>query len=152
MWASNRTERWGPRSALGSELVSWARGSCFVTIHVVQPFDTNDQEFERSTEPQPFVDAGSVDHFPSGTCKTISLPDGHELALYNVDGEFYATTNFCPHKGAPLADGSLCGHVIECGLHGWQFDVRTGECLTVRETIKTYPLKIEDGVISVELD
>ena len=77
---------------------------------------------------------------PAGACTSLELPDGNELAIYNVDGEFYATENFCPHKGARLSEGILCGHIIECGLHGWQFDVRTGECLTVPEPIKTYPL------------
>jgi nitrite reductase/ring-hydroxylating ferredoxin subunit len=66
------------------------------------------------------------------------LPDGNEVAVYNVGGEFYATDNFCPHRGARLTEGVLCGYIVECGLHGWQFDVRTGECLTVPEKIKTY--------------
>ncbi len=88
---------------------------------------------------------------PSGTCTSLELPDGNELAVYNVDGEFYASENFCPHKGARLTEGTLCGHIIECGLHGWQFDVRTGECLTVRDRIRTYPVTIEDRVIKVHL-
>jgi naphthalene 1,2-dioxygenase ferredoxin component len=88
---------------------------------------------------------------PSGTCISLELPDGNELAVYNVDGEFYATENFCPHKGARLTEGTLCGHIIECGLHGWQFDVRSGECLTVPDRIRTYPVTIEDGVIKVHL-
>jgi len=58
--------------------------------------------------------------------------------VYNVGGEFYAIDNFCPHRGARLTEGVLCGYIVECGLHGWQFDVRTGECLTVPEKIKTY--------------
>jgi nitrite reductase/ring-hydroxylating ferredoxin subunit len=93
---------------------------------------------------------GAVADLQPGECARFELPDGDELAVYNVGGEYYATDNFCPHKGAPLSEGVLCGHVVECGWHGWQFDVRTGECLTVRETIKTYPLKIEDGMVSVE--
>ena len=84
-----------------------------------------------------------------GTCLSLELPDGNELAVYNVDGEYYATENFCPHKGARLTEGTLCGHIIECGLHGWQFDVRSGECLTVRETIRTYEVKVEDDLIKV---
>ncbi len=92
---------------------------------------------------------GAISDLQSGACARIELPDGHEIAVFNVGGEFYATDNACPHRGAPLSDGPLCEHVIECGLHGWQFDVRTGECLTVRETIKTYLLEIEDGVVKV---
>jgi nitrite reductase/ring-hydroxylating ferredoxin subunit len=96
------------------------------------------------------VIVGTINHLKPGECARIALPDGDELAVYNVGGEYYATENFCPHKGAPLSEGVMCGHVVECGWHGWQFDVRTGECLTVRETIKTYPLKIEDGVAIIE--
>jgi nitrite reductase/ring-hydroxylating ferredoxin subunit len=79
----------------------------------------------------------------------IELPEGRELALYNVDGEFFATENFCPHKGARLAGGILCGHVIECDWHGWQFDVRTGECLTVLEKIETYEVVLKDGAVRI---
>jgi len=131
----------------------WLHKTCFVTIHAMQSFNTEPDD-DAATPPTAArkVVVGTINDIRPGDCARFELPDGDDVAVFNVDGEFYATTNFCPHKGAPLADGSLCGHVIECGLHGWQFDVRTGECLTVRETIKTYPLKIEDGVISVELD
>jgi len=88
---------------------------------------------------------------PAGACTSLELPDGNELAVYNVDGEFYATENFCPHKGARLSEGILCGHIIECGLHGWQFDVRTGECLTVKERIKTYEVCVKDNVVTVNV-
>ncbi len=88
---------------------------------------------------------------PPGACTSLELPDGNELAVYNIDGEFYATENYCPHKGARLTDGTLCGHIIECGLHGWQFDVRSGECLTVRDRIRTYRVTIENSAIRVHL-
>ena len=86
----------------------------------------------------------------SGT--RFELPNGDELAIYNIDGEYYAIENSCPHKGAPLAEGNLCGHVVECGLHGWQFDVRTGECLTVKERIRAYRLRVEDGMLKIEVE
>jgi nitrite reductase/ring-hydroxylating ferredoxin subunit len=66
-----------------------------------------------------------------------------------VDGEYYATENFCPHRGAPLNEGVLCGHVIECALHGWQFNVRNGECLTVPDRLKTYEVLVEDDLIKI---
>jgi naphthalene 1,2-dioxygenase system ferredoxin subunit len=100
-------------------------------------------------ENQHAVEAGCADDLPAGTCKTVDLPEGRELALYNIDGEFYATESFCPHRGARLADGILCEHVIECELHGWQFDVRTGECLTVTEKLRTYEVFVEGGLIKI---
>jgi nitrite reductase/ring-hydroxylating ferredoxin subunit len=95
--------------------------------------------------------AGRVEDLPPGRSLTVALADGNELAVYNVDGEFFATENSCPHHGAPLADGRLCGHVIECGWHGWQFDVRDGRCLLVSESIATYRVLVEDGLIKIEV-
>ena len=115
----------------------------------MQSFASDNDDSERLRETQQAVDAGRVDDLPVGSCKTIDLPEGRELALYNVNGEFYATENFCPHKGAPLANGTLCEHTIECDWHGWQFDVRTGECLTVREKLETYEVVVEGGLIKV---
>jgi nitrite reductase/ring-hydroxylating ferredoxin subunit len=115
----------------------------------VQSFDTHESQFEEPPQTPNTVSAGRIEDFPEGTCKTIELSPEREIALYRVNGEFYATENFCPHKGAPLAGGKLCDHVIECEWHGWQFDVRTGQCLTVREKIATYAVVIEEGHIKV---
>jgi len=49
------------------------------------------------------------------------------VALFNVDGEFYALDGVCPHQGGPLGEGQLCGMIVTCPWHGWQFDVRTGQ-------------------------
>jgi nitrite reductase/ring-hydroxylating ferredoxin subunit len=95
--------------------------------------------------------AGLAEDLATGQVITIDTPDGDQIAIYNVNGELFATENFCPHRGAPLSEGFLCGHVIECGLHGWEFDVRSGECLTLTETIKTFPVTVEDGVIKVRV-
>ena len=107
----------------------------------MQSFDTK----------QTFI-VGRIDDLPPGACVSFELPDGSELAIYNVNGEFYATENSCPHRGAPLTEGTMCEHIVECGLHGWQFDVRTGECLTVEERIKTYSVKVEEGIVKVEIE
>ena len=117
----------------------------------MQSFNTEPDDTTTPVAAKRRLVLGAVADLQPGACARFELPDGDELAVYNVGGEYYATENFCPHKGAPLSEGVLCGHVVECGWHGWQFDVRTGECLTVRETIKTYPLKIEDGMVVVEV-
>ena len=105
------------------------------------------QSFDTKTD----VIIGRIDDLRPGACVSFELPDGNELAVYNVGGEYYATDNSCPHRGAPLSQGALCGHVIECWLHGWQFDVRSGECLTVPDRIRTYQVTVEDQMIKVHL-
>lgn len=115
----------------------------------MQSFNTNTED---DTKPQgQTVVAGPVDLLPSGRCAAVDLSDGRELALYHVDGEYYATEGLCPHRGAPLTEGYLHGHIIECALHGWQFDIRNGRCLTVNEAVRTYPVVVEAGVVKIEI-
>jgi nitrite reductase/ring-hydroxylating ferredoxin subunit len=115
----------------------------------VQSFDTKPDNSGRPMRSGQTITLGRVEELPAGRCATVELADGCELAVYNVGGEFYATENFCPHRGAPLAEGQLTGHVIACFLHGWQFDVRTGECLTESGALKTYRVLVEDGLIKI---
>ncbi|MFD1561077.1 non-heme iron oxygenase ferredoxin subunit [Paraburkholderia silviterrae] len=78
---------------------------------------------------------------------------GKELAVYGVDGEVFATDNICTHGHARLCDGFLEGHEIECPLHQGRFDIRNGQamCEPLTNDIQTYPVKIEDGGVFVEI-
>ncbi len=75
------------------------------------------------------------------------------IALYQVDGEIFATDNICTHGNARLCDGFLEGHEIECPLHQGKFDIRNGKamCAPLTEDIRTYPVKIEGGRVFVEI-
>lgn len=117
----------------------------------MQSFDTKANDGAPSPGPTQTLVVGGIGDLRPGACVRFELPDGDELAVYNVNGEYYATENFCPHKGALLSEGALCGHIVECGWHGWQFDVRSGECLTVKERIRTYRVWIEDGLVKIDV-
>jgi NAD(P)H-dependent nitrite reductase small subunit len=113
---------------------------------------------ERFTNPKSparegkLVTVGRVEDVPEGRGATIELQDGKELALYNVAGRFYAVENFCPHKGAPLAEGRLTDHSVECDWHGWRFDIRSGACLNrASEPVETYEVVVEDGWIKIRV-
>jgi len=115
---------------------------------------SSDSKFINFKKPQrtgELITVGRVEDLPAGRGATVELKNGVELALYNVGGELYAVENFCPHKGAPLAEGILSGHTIECDWHGWRFDLRTGECLTTRSAIETYEVIVEDGWIKIRV-
>jgi naphthalene 1,2-dioxygenase system ferredoxin subunit len=79
--------------------------------------------------------------------------DGKDLALYNVEGQVYATDNICTHGHARLCDGFLEGFEIECPLHQGRFDIRNGSplCEPVNEPVQIYPVKIENGRVFVDL-
>ncbi|HYN85675.1 MAG TPA: Rieske 2Fe-2S domain-containing protein [Pyrinomonadaceae bacterium] len=98
------------------------------------------------------VTVGRAEDVPEGRGATVELKDGKELALYHVGGRFYAVENFCPHRGAPLADGELVGHSVSCDWHGWRFDVRTGACLNrPDEPIESYEVVVEDGWLKIRV-
>ena len=109
--------------------------------------------YQNKRQPQregKLVTIGKAEAVPPGRGATVQLKDGSELALFNVGGEFYAVENFCPHKGYPLADSRLYGNIVECDLHGYRFDVRSGECFTDKHcTIEHYNVVVEDGWIKV---
>jgi 3-phenylpropionate/trans-cinnamate dioxygenase ferredoxin subunit len=88
-----------------------------------------------------------------GQKKQVDL-DGVAVALFNVDGQYYAIEDVCTHDGAPLAHGRFSGHQVACPRHGARFDVRTGQALTMPavEPVDTYPVKIEGNDILVEVD
>jgi NAD(P)H-dependent nitrite reductase small subunit len=118
----------------------------------MQPFGRSFTNPKRPAREDKLVTVGRVEDLPEGRGATVELRNGKELALYNVGGQFYAVENFCPHKGAPLADGNLYGHAVECAWHGWRFDVRTGACLNrAAEAVETYEVVVEDGWIKIKV-
>ena len=70
-----------------------------------------------------WVAVGNRGELDEGAMKGIELGD-LQIAIYNVEGEIYATDNICTHAFAMLTDGFLDGDVIECPLHGGCFKVR----------------------------
>jgi len=80
---------------------------------------------------------------------------GQELALYRLDGAYYATSNICTHQYALMSEGMFEDGCIECPLHQARFDVRTGAVLSrrpAREPLRTYPVKVEGDDLMVALD
>jgi nitrite reductase (NADH) small subunit/3-phenylpropionate/trans-cinnamate dioxygenase ferredoxin subunit len=117
----------------------------------MQSFNSKFGNLRKPKREGQIVTVGRVEDVPQGRGATVELLNGVELALYNVNGQFYAIENFCPHKGAPLADGRLCGQAVECDWHGWRFDLTTGECLTGGGAVETYEVIIEDGWIKIRI-
>lgn len=100
-----------------------------------------------------FVKVAKKSDIPAGTSKQVELEDkGIAIAVYNVNGSYYALDGICPHMGGPLGEGDLDGNVVTCPWHGWQFDVATGNCV-VRPGVKqtTYQVKAEGDDILVSL-
>lgn len=100
-----------------------------------------------------WTDAAALADVPEGDVIAVQVA-GKEIALYEVDGEVFATDNICTHGAARMSDGFLEGREIECPLHQGRFDVCTGKalCTPLTQDIKTYPVKIENLRVMLKLD
>ncbi|MES2350057.1 MAG: non-heme iron oxygenase ferredoxin subunit [Pseudomonadota bacterium] len=99
-----------------------------------------------------WIDAAAEADVPEDDVTSVAA-GGTELALYSVEGQVYATANLCTHGNARLCDGFLDGYEIECPLHQGKFDIRDGRasCEPATEAVRTYPVKIENGRVYVDL-
>lgn len=89
---------------------------------------------------------------PEDEAKRVIIGE-HQIALFNLEGEFYATDDICTHAYASLSEGYIEDGCVECPLHAGLFDIKTGKAqgVPVTEDIKTYPVRVEGENIYIEL-
>ena len=105
--------------------------------------------------------------FPAGTRRLVDVR-GRAIAVFNVNGEFFALANRCPHQGGSLVKGRLVGliessepgcyrysrrgEIIRCPWHGWEFDLRTGKswCEPDRVRARQFAVSVTPGAKVVE--
>lgn len=93
-----------------------------------------------------WVAACPAEQVPSGARKLVKLHEV-EVAVFNVGGSVFAIDNRCPHRGGPLIRGYPdTNGGIKCPMHGWRFDLRTGESPRPAQAT-VYRTKIENGLI-----
>lgn len=73
-----------------------------------------------------FVKVAKTTEIEPGGARLVEV-NGKQIALFNVEGQFFAIDSTCSHKGGPLAEGEVSGHVVTCPWHLGRFDLRTGE-------------------------
>ena len=100
-----------------------------------------------------WVKVGEVNELAPGEKKQIDL-DGIEVALFNVEGEYFVIEDICSHDNAPLCHGRFDGEEITCPRHGARFNVKTGAalCMPAVEAIDTYEVKIDGNDLLIEVD
>ena len=108
-----------------------------------------------------------ADEIPVGARKRVEI-DGRGIVIFNLNGELFALSDKCPHKGASLCGGKLTGlvkssqpgeyryarrgEIIRCPWHNWEFDIRTGRsyCDPRRMRLMQFDVKVEPGATVVE--
>ena len=102
----------------------------------------------------PELDAGPIDELPPGEMKLIEA-EPYSVGVYNCAGELYAIEDRCSHDDGPLCEGDwdedrCC---VVCPRHGSMFELSTGRpiSLPATEPVETYPVRVVDGTIVLEL-
>src|SRR5437588_11319246 len=100
-----------------------------------------------------FVKVTTRADLPPG-CKMLAEVDGRPIAVFNVDGCFYAIDDVCTHDGGPLAEGDLDGAEIQCPRHGARIDGRTGQALRrpAFEPVATHRVQLRGDEVYVALN
>jgi len=99
-----------------------------------------------------FVRVASTSDLKPGENKVVNVNDT-EVALFNVDGEFFAINNTCLHRGGPLGEGMLEGDVVTCPWHGWRYNVKTGaNAMIPTAKVASYQVKVEGNDVMVALE
>jgi nitrite reductase/ring-hydroxylating ferredoxin subunit len=97
------------------------------------------------------VRVAAVGDLAAGEGKVVEAA-GKTLALFNVDGVYYAIDNSCAHRGGPLGEGDLDGRVVTCPWHAWRWDVTSGaNANNPAVKVGCYPVRVEGGAILVEI-
>ena len=100
-----------------------------------------------------WLDVASTDELTPGTRRVIDV-DGVAVAVFNLDGEYFAIKDECTHDGGELANGELEGEVIICPRHGARFSIRTGAVLgpPAYEDVRTFPVRVAQGMVQIETE
>ena len=96
-----------------------------------------------------FVRVAKTSDVAPGHARVIVV-QGHPVALFNVEGRFFAISNVCLHRGGPVGEGELDGPIVTCPMHGWEYDVRTGaNTINPAARLSTYEVRIEGDDVLV---
>jgi 3-phenylpropionate/trans-cinnamate dioxygenase ferredoxin subunit len=101
------------------------------------------------------IDICSTAELPAGASRIVEA-DGRKIGVFNAGGDLYAIEDRCSHDDGPLAEGAFDSDAktVECPRHGSLFDITTGRPKTLPAylPVDTFPVRVEDGVIKLEVD
>lgn len=92
----------------------------------------------------------TINQVPRGTGKVVHV-GGRAIALFNIDGTFYAVDNVCTHRGGPLGEGKVDGTLVTCPWHGNQFDLTTGQVVVGTRPVTTFAVLTQGDDVLIDL-
>ena len=94
----------------------------------------------------------TVEEIPPLGARVVSTQQGDIALFRTADNEVFALRDKCPHKGGPLSQGIVFGKKVACPLHNWNINLENGNAVAPDVgCARAYPVKIEEGVVYLEL-
>ena len=99
------------------------------------------------------VRVAALGELPDGRGVRVEL-DGHRIALFRMGDEVHAVADRCSHAEASLAEGEVYDGTVECPRHGAEFDIATGEALSLPATkpVAVYHADVSGGDVFLEVE
>jgi 3-phenylpropionate/trans-cinnamate dioxygenase ferredoxin subunit len=99
------------------------------------------------------VEITALDKLPRDRGVRVTIGD-HRIAMFRIQDDVYAIGDRCSHAEASLSEGEVWGDTVECPRHGSEFDLKTGDALSLPATqpVPVYPVSIENGTVFLELE
>lgn len=99
-----------------------------------------------------FIKVATTDELADQQAKLVEVA-GQKIALFRVDGGFYALSDTCTHRKGPLSEGTVEGTEVTCPWHGAKFDIRSGGVLgpPAGQAVKSYPVRVTGANIEIEV-
>jgi len=97
-----------------------------------------------------WIEVCAVDEVPRDGARVIERGRGvASVAIFRCgDGAVFAVEDRCPHRGGPLSQGIVYGHMVACPLHNWSIELETGQAVAPDQgCARTYPLRVARGRI-----
>jgi nitrite reductase (NADH) small subunit len=95
-----------------------------------------------------WVEVGRAADVPLWEGRRVTL-DGERIAIFRTEEGVHAVAADCPHAGGPLQDGLVADGCVTCPLHGWRFDLRSGDQIGGDAGLRTYEVVESDGLLLV---
>ena len=99
-----------------------------------------------------FMKVATTNELEDQQAKLVEV-EGQKIALFRVDGAFYALSDTCTHRGGPLSEGELEGAEVTCPWHGAKFDIRSGAVMgpPAAQEVKSYPVRVTGADVEIEV-
>ncbi|MBI4466666.1 MAG: nitrite reductase (NAD(P)H) small subunit [Acidobacteria bacterium] len=98
-----------------------------------------------------WVKVATVSEIPPSRGKRVEVR-GLAVAIFNLDGQFFALEDTCPRDAGSLSEGDLFGDLVQCPVEACKYELATGNCITFDARVQAFEARVEGPDVKIKLD